>query len=122
MQRPVCACGCREWLLCTATSVLRPRTARLLGAHQLERHAEEAYARVPDNETVRQRLEGAYRSGEDWSGLVAMLTTVAAGVEDPTARVKLLREMVKTRLHRARLALKSLFEQELGVHAAEELA
>ena len=30
--------------------------------------------------------------------------------------------VVKTRLHRARLALKALLEQELGVHAAEELA
>jgi RNA polymerase sigma-70 factor (ECF subfamily) len=30
--------------------------------------------------------------------------------------------VVKTRLHRARLALKSLLEQELGVQAAEELA
>ena len=30
--------------------------------------------------------------------------------------------VIKTRLHRARLALKTIIESEIGVHAAEELA
>jgi tetratricopeptide (TPR) repeat protein len=56
------------------------------------RALEEAYARVPADEAVRERLEGAYRAADDWQGLVKMLTTVAAQTEDVGRKVELLRE------------------------------
>ncbi|WP_157596466.1 tetratricopeptide repeat protein [Plesiocystis pacifica] len=51
-----------------------------------------AYERTPGDEAVRQRLEAAYRSNEDWGGLVAMLERVAEATEDKAARITLLRE------------------------------
>ncbi|PRP90612.1 tetratricopeptide repeat protein [Enhygromyxa salina] len=56
------------------------------------RALEEAYARVPNDNAVRERLEGAYRAADDWSGLVKMLMAVAAQTEDIERKVGLLRE------------------------------
>ncbi|WP_146662116.1 tetratricopeptide repeat protein [Enhygromyxa salina] len=56
------------------------------------RALEEAYARVPNDDAVRQRLERALRSSNDWSGLVKMLMTVAEQTSDLSRRVELLRE------------------------------
>jgi tetratricopeptide (TPR) repeat protein len=56
------------------------------------RALEEAYARVPHDEAVRQRLEGAYRATNDWKGLSRMLVTVAGATENIARRVELLRE------------------------------
>lgn len=56
------------------------------------RALEEAYARVPNDEAVRQRLEGAYRAANDWKGLCRMLVSVAGQTEDIGRRVELLRE------------------------------
>ncbi|MFO7566599.1 MAG: tetratricopeptide repeat protein [Enhygromyxa sp.] len=56
------------------------------------RALEQAYARVPDDERVRTRLEGAYRATNDWKGLVQMLVSVADKAADPARKVALLRE------------------------------
>jgi tetratricopeptide (TPR) repeat protein len=56
------------------------------------RALEQAYARVPDDERVRVRLEGAYRATGDWKGIVTMLNAVADKTADKARKVALLRE------------------------------
>ncbi|NVB41774.1 tetratricopeptide repeat protein [Pseudenhygromyxa sp. WMMC2535] len=56
------------------------------------RALETAYERVPGEDSLRKRLEAAYRESEDWAGLVAMLQGVAERAEDPVVRIALLRE------------------------------
>ncbi|MCA9684665.1 MAG: tetratricopeptide repeat protein, partial [Myxococcales bacterium] len=56
------------------------------------RALESAYERIPGDDAVRTRLEKAYRDGEDWTGLVAMLEGVAGRTEDLGKRIALLRE------------------------------
>ena len=56
------------------------------------RALEQAYIRVPADDAVRERLEGAYRASNDWRGLVLMLSSVADRAGDPGRKVALLRE------------------------------
>ncbi|HVI00949.1 MAG TPA: tetratricopeptide repeat protein [Enhygromyxa sp.] len=56
------------------------------------RALEQAYARVPDDERVRSRLEATYRASGAWKGLVAMLVAVADKTGDVARKVALLRE------------------------------
>lgn len=95
----------REKLLALEEGAAASALANELAAFWMEKDDPTAAARVirvgidgnPEDLDLRQRLETAYREGENWEGLAEFLAAESGRVGDPTRQVELLQEAAQLR-------------------------